>query len=78
MLSQAAEFLHGALYGLHTGLCPTCAAKMMSSTHEEMVMATKELILNGLVLAEDGLCDSCHDLTSVARLRPPGMNPRTF
>ena len=52
MLSEAAEFLLGALHGLRgEGLCPACAAKMLVCTRETMVKATKELIAAGSVLA---------------------------
>jgi CRP-like cAMP-binding protein len=71
MLSEAAEFLQGSLYGLHQQVCPTCAAKMLGCTREEMVKAIKELILNGLVLAENGICSACQDAVLVTRLRQP-------
>jgi hypothetical protein len=71
MLSEMAEFLLESLYGVHQQVCPTCAAKMMGCTREEMVKATKELILNGLVLAENGICSACQDAGPVARLRRP-------
>ena len=69
VLSETAEFLLGSLYGAHQQVCPTCAAKMMGCTREEMVKAIKELILNGLVLAENGICSACQDAGPVARLR---------
>jgi hypothetical protein len=71
VLSETAEFLLGSLYGAHQQVCPTCVAKMMGCTREEMVKAIKELILNGLVLAENGICSACQDAGPVARLRQP-------
>jgi hypothetical protein len=47
MVSAAAEFLLGSLSGLREGLCPGCAATMMGCARDEMVKATKELILDG-------------------------------
>ena len=71
MLSETAEFLLGALYGLRDGLCPACAANMKGCTREEMVKATKELILHGAALAESAACSACQHVGAVARLRQP-------
>lgn len=71
MVSAAAEFLLGSLHGLREGLCPECAAKMMGCERDEMVKATKELILDGSVLAENAVCASCRCVGPVARLRQP-------
>jgi len=71
MPSEAAEFLLGSLHGLREGLCPDCAAWMMGCTRDEMVKATKELILDGSVLADSGVCASCQLVGTVARLRLP-------
>src|SRR5215470_15246393 len=71
MVSAAAEFLLGSLYGLREGLCPECAATMMGCARDEMVKATKELILDGSVLAENAVCASCRCVGPVARLRQP-------
>ena len=71
MPSAAAEFLLGSLNGLREGLCPDCAASMMGCTRDEMVKATKELILDGSVLAENAVCASCRCVEPVARLRQP-------
>ena len=71
MLSEAAEFLLGALYDLQEGLCPTCAADMMGCTRDDMVKATKELIVDLKALAAVALCCSCQRVTPVARLRRP-------
>ena len=74
LLSREAEFLLGSLYGLRVeGLCLACAAKMMGSTREEMVKATKELILHGSVLAGHAICSACRHVGPVARLRQPRM-----
>ena len=71
MLSEAAEFLLGALYDLQEGLCPACAANMMGCTREDMVKATKELIVDLKVFAGMAFCSSCQRVTPVARLRQP-------
>jgi len=71
MHSAAAEFLLGSLSGLREGLCPDCAARMMDCTRDDMVKATKELILDGSVLAESAACSACTRVAVVARLRLP-------
>ena len=71
MLSAEAEFLFGSLHGLRAGVCPDCAASMMGCTRDEMVKATKELILDGSVLAENAECSACTHVGVVARLRQP-------
>ena len=71
ILSETAEFLLGALYGLQTRLCPDCAGKMKGCELHEMVKATKELILHGAVLVDSALCSACQRVGMVARLRQP-------
>ena len=70
MLSEMAEFLQGALREIHHGgVCPTCAATLMGSTREDMVKATKELILHGVALAQVDWCTVCNQTRLVAYLR---------
>ena len=70
MLSATAEFLLGSLQASRGGLCPICAAKLMGCTREDMVKATKELILHGAALAYHAECSSCREMGVAAFLRP--------
>ena len=73
LLSEAAEFLAGALWSVPTGLCIPCAADMLRCTREEALKATKELILNGLALGQLGDCSQCQKRELVTQLRQREM-----
>jgi len=72
MISEAAELLLGALTPLRVGVCINCAAtKVLFTSRENSVRATKELISTGDALADIGECDMCARRMLLTRLRHP-------
>ena len=71
MLSEAAEFLVGALAHLHQGICVECGVWLLERSREESLKATKELIATGYALAVVGVCALCNNqkLTTLLRHR---------
>ena len=59
MLSEPGELLLRDLSFFRGGMCVDCSAGLMGCTREISLKATKELILNGYALAEQGRCRLC-------------------
>ena len=71
MLSEAADFLVGALTHLHQGICVECGASLLERSREESLRATKELITNGYALGVFGVCALCDEKKLTTLLRHP-------
>ena len=68
-LSEQARLLLGLLKPVRGGLCINCVADSLPCSPEESLKATKELISNGLALAEQDPCSRCWKAQPVTCLR---------
>jgi|SRR5438067_4563303 len=68
-LSEHGSLLLGWLNPVSGGLCTNCVADALSCSREESLKATKELISNGLAVAERGPCALCLEVRPLTHRR---------
>jgi hypothetical protein len=67
-MSEAAQYLLGALWALPAGVCVDCVGQMLDPAPDDMRTAMTELVEIGRATTDDTCCLTCDGIAHVVRL----------